>query len=61
MTQGKFVFGELPASLQNRVRYDPLAGKLEIFGLLNDKEIGDSTLTAAPPAVWSPIAAVTPA
>lgn len=50
--QGKYVFGELPASLQNRVRYDPLGGKLEISGLLNDKAIGDRTLTAAPPAVY---------
>ncbi len=49
---GKYVFGELPASLQNRVRYDPLGGKLEISGLLNDKAIGNSTLTAAPPAVY---------
>ncbi len=50
--QGKYVFAELPASLQNRVRYDPLNGKLEISGLLNDKAIGNSTLTAAPPAVY---------
>lgn len=50
--QGKYVFGELPASLQNRVRFDPLGGKLEISGLLNDKAIGDATLTASPPAVY---------
>ena len=50
--QGKYVFNDLPASLQKRVRYDPLGGKLEIIGLLNDKEIGDRTLTAAPPAVY---------
>jgi hypothetical protein len=49
---GKFVFNDLPASLQKRVRYDSLTGKLEFFGLLNDKEIGDPTLTAAPPAVY---------
>lgn len=50
--QGKYVFGDLPASLQNRVRYDPLQAKLELWGRLNDKEIGDRTLTASPPAVY---------
>lgn len=50
--QGKYVFNELPASLQKRVRFDPLAGRLEIIGLLNDKEIGDDSLTASPPAVY---------
>lgn len=61
---GKYVFNDLPASLQRRVRYDPLAqtfdpdsgitvsGLLEIVGLLNDKDIGDNTLTAPPPAVY---------
>jgi len=62
--QGKYIFNELPASLQKRLRYDPLAlravanadgttsqvpGVLEFFGLLNDKDIGDATLTAPPP------------
>lgn len=65
--QGKYVFNELPASLQKRLRYDPLAtrpvtiggvtsqvpGVLEFSGLLNDKDIGDATLTASPPAVYS--------
>ncbi len=64
--QGKYVFNELPASLQRRLRYDPLAvvnvtsagvttqvaGALEFSGLLNDKDIGDPTLTASPPAVY---------
>jgi len=61
---GKYVFNDLPASLQRRFRYDPLAqsvdpvsglavsGRLEISGLVNDKAIGDQTLTAAPPAVY---------
>ncbi|MBL9139750.1 MAG: hypothetical protein JNK85_28025 [Verrucomicrobiales bacterium] len=49
---GKFVFNDLPASLQRRVLYDPLRGQLEILGILNDKKIGDRTLTAAPPAVF---------
>jgi hypothetical protein len=50
--QGKYVFNELPASLQNRVRYDPLSGRLEMHGRLNEKEIGERTLTASPPAVY---------
>ena len=49
---GKYVFTELPASLQRRFRYDPVNGKLEIFGLLNDKDIGNDTLTASPPQVY---------
>lgn len=66
VSQGKYIFNELPASLQRRLRYDPLSvrpvtvngvttqvpGVLEIIGLLNDKPIGDSTLTASPPAVY---------
>ena len=61
---GKYVFNDLPASLQKRFRYDPLiqshdpatgltiSGRMEIGGLVNDKAIGDDTLTAAPPAVY---------
>ena len=64
---GKYIFNDLPASLQRRLHYDPLAtragtdvngnviqvqGVLEFIGLLNDKEIGDASLTAAPPAVY---------
>jgi hypothetical protein len=49
---GKYVFVELPSSLQRRIFYDPLAGKLGVIGLLNDKDIGDPTLTASPGAVY---------
>lgn len=49
---GKYVFNDLSSSLKRRVRYDPLAGQVELVGILNDKEIGDNTLTAAPPAVY---------
>ena len=61
---GKYVFNDLPASLQKRFRYDPTAqsydpasglmisGRMEISGIVNDKAIGDDTLTAAPPAVY---------
>jgi len=50
---GKYVFNDLSASLQRRLRYDPISGQLELIGLLNDKDIGDSTLTAAPPQVYT--------
>ncbi|BCX47601.1 hypothetical protein HAHE_15090 [Haloferula helveola] len=50
---GKYIFNELSASLQRRLRYDPIAGQFEFIGLLNDKDIGDNTLTAAPPQVYS--------
>lgn len=61
---GKYVFNDLPASLQKRLRYDPTAqsvdpvtgitisGRLEFSGILNDRDIGDDDLTAAPPAVY---------
>jgi hypothetical protein len=61
---GKYVFNDLPASLQKRFRYDPLAqsvdpssgltvsGRLEIEGMVNEKRISDTTLTAPPPAVY---------
>ena len=49
---GKYVFNDLPSSLQKRVLFDPIGGKLVVIGLLNDKDIGDTTLTAAPPAVY---------
>ncbi|WP_035610765.1 hypothetical protein [Haloferula sp. BvORR071] len=49
---GKYVFNELPASLQRRLRYNSLDGQLEFSGLLNDKAIGDDTLTASPPQVY---------
>ncbi len=52
VSQGEYIFNELPASLQNRVRYDPLNGKLEFSGLLNNKDIAEPTLTAAPSAVY---------
>jgi hypothetical protein len=49
---GKYVFLQAPSSLQRRLFYDPLTGELGIKGLLNDKTLGDSTLTASPPAVY---------
>jgi hypothetical protein len=52
VSQGKYVFGELPASLQKRFRFDPIGGRIELSGLVNDKDIADDTLTASPPAVY---------
>ncbi|MCX6896823.1 MAG: hypothetical protein NTZ16_15305 [Verrucomicrobia bacterium] len=49
---GNYVFSQLPSSLQKRIFYDPIRGKLGIKGFLNDKDIADSTLTASPPAVY---------
>lgn len=49
---GVLIFDDLSPSIQKRVTYDPILQKLAIKGFLNDKDIGDSTLTAAPPAVY---------
>ena len=51
--QGKYVFKDLPASLQKRVRYDPITQKLELRGILNGKTTDDATLTASPAAVYT--------
>lgn len=45
-------FATLPASLSRRLFYDPLNRELGINGYINDKTLGDSTLTAAPPPVY---------
>lgn len=45
-------FPELSSSLKKRVFYDPISGQLGVQGLVNDKDIGEPTLTAAPPAVY---------
>lgn len=47
-----WIFTELPSSLQKRVFYDVLDNKLGIRGFVNDKTLGDQTLTAAPPPVY---------
>ncbi len=50
--EARYYFKGLSASLQKRVFYDPLFQKLGVFGILNDRVLGDATLTAAPPAVY---------
>ena len=52
ISKGKYIFNELPASLQKRFRYDPVTQQLEFSGFLNDRDIGANDLTAAPPAVY---------
>ena len=52
VSEGKYVFDGLSASLKKRFRYDPLKKQLEFFGYLNDKKLGDSSLTASPSAVY---------
>jgi hypothetical protein len=51
--KGKYYFNDLPASLQKRVRYDPITQQLELRGILNEKTTEDSTLTASPGAVYA--------
>ncbi|MEN3941665.1 hypothetical protein WJU23_10265 [Prosthecobacter sp. SYSU 5D2] len=48
----KWKFTTLPASLARRLFYDPLSKELGMVGYVNDKTLGDSTLTAAPPPVY---------
>jgi hypothetical protein len=50
---GNYVFLQAPSSLQKRVFYNPITGELGIKGFLNDKDIGNPTLTASPPAVYA--------
>lgn len=50
--KGKYFFNDLPASLQKRLDYDPVAGVLEMKGFVNEKSNTDSTLTASPGAVY---------
>lgn len=45
---GFYYFTDLPASLQTRVYIDNVNSRLGFIGLLNNKGIGESTLTASP-------------
>ncbi|MCI0540885.1 MAG: hypothetical protein L0Z50_37265, partial [Verrucomicrobiales bacterium] len=49
-TEWRFV--KLASSLQKRVFYDPIKNLLGIRGYLNDKTLGDATLTASPPPAY---------
>ncbi len=52
VVRGEYRFTQLSASLQRRILYDPLLKQLGIRGYVNDRTLGDSDLTAAPPAVY---------
>ena len=45
-------FAKLPASLKKRIFFDPIGNTLGIRGYVNDKTLGDSTLTQVPPPVY---------
>jgi len=44
----RWYFKELPGSLQQRIYFDSLAGKVVFRGRLNEKESGDANLTSGP-------------
>lgn len=46
-------FNNLPASLSRRLFYDPLSRELGMIGFVNEKTLGNSSLTAAPPPVYA--------
>jgi hypothetical protein len=48
----RWYFKELHAGLQKRIFYDPMTQKLGIKGFVNDKTLGDDTLTASPPSLY---------
>ncbi|QTA80022.1 Immunoglobulin like fold-containing protein [Desulfonema limicola] len=52
VNKGQYYFKDLHAGLKTRIFYDPITAKLGIRGYVNDKTLGDSTLTAAPPSVY---------
>ncbi|MBF0452065.1 MAG: hypothetical protein HQK75_15285 [Candidatus Magnetomorum sp.] len=45
-------FKELHAGLKTRIFYDPMTEKLGMRGFINGKTLGDTGLTASPPAVY---------
>ncbi|ETR68364.1 MAG: hypothetical protein OMM_04611 [Candidatus Magnetoglobus multicellularis str. Araruama] len=48
----RWYFKELHAGLKSRIYYDPSTKRLGIRGFINDKTLGDDTLTAAPPSIY---------
>ena len=45
-------FNNLPASLARRFFYDPISKELGMTGMVNDRTLGDSDLTATPPPLY---------
>jgi hypothetical protein len=48
----RYYFKELHAGIKSRIFYDSMKGQLGICGYVNDKTLGDKTLTASPPALY---------
>ncbi|KPA10085.1 conserved hypothetical protein, secreted [Candidatus Magnetomorum sp. HK-1] len=48
----KWYFKELHAGIKNRIYYDPTTEMLCMKGFINDKTLGDKTLTASPPSIY---------
>jgi len=48
----RWYFKELHAGLKKRIYYDPTTETLCMKGFINDKTLGDDTLTASPPSVY---------
>jgi hypothetical protein len=48
----KWMFNSLSAGLKNRFYYDYILKKLCFIGLLNDKDLGNASLTEAPPSIY---------
>ncbi|ETR73416.1 MAG: hypothetical protein OMM_06936 [Candidatus Magnetoglobus multicellularis str. Araruama] len=46
-------FKELHAGIRTRIFYDPTLQELVFRGFINDKTLGDATLTASPPAIYT--------
>ncbi|MBF0452260.1 MAG: IPT/TIG domain-containing protein [Candidatus Magnetomorum sp.] len=52
VVNGFYYFKDLHAGIKNRLYYDPIVKQLCFKGYVNDKTLGDDTLTAAPPSVY---------
>ncbi|MBF0451505.1 MAG: hypothetical protein HQK75_12440, partial [Candidatus Magnetomorum sp.] len=48
----RWYFKELHTGLKSRIYYDPTTQMLGIRGFINDKTLGDDTLTAPPPSIY---------
>ncbi|KPA16622.1 conserved hypothetical protein, secreted, partial [Candidatus Magnetomorum sp. HK-1] len=48
----RWYFKELHAGLKKRIYYEPTSQKLVICGFVNDKTLGNSSLTASPPSIY---------
>jgi len=51
--KNQWYYKALDAGLKKRIFYDPMTEKIGIKGIINDKTLGDKTLTASPPSVYA--------